>query len=101
MAVTHEFLDVVGLKPMLGRGFSVDEDRTGGPGAALISEDLWNELYRRDPSVLGRTIRLNDSLYSIVGVLPAGADFGALQILRAAAYSQGFAARGGRARVDV
>jgi len=86
----------VGLKPMLGRGFTADEDRTGGPGAALISEDLWNDLYQPGP-VGARPV---DSPQTI----PCTASWGvlarrrglrlSLQILRAAAYSRGFADRG-------
>jgi putative ABC transport system permease protein len=49
---------------------------------------------------VGRTVRLNDVPRTIVGVLPRGADFGMLQILKAAAYSRGFADRRGRVQID-
>src|SRR5256885_9756651 len=101
LVASHEFLDLVGLKPLLGRQFGEAEDRVGGPRAALISADLWAQLYSRDPSVIGRIIRLDDVARTIVGVLPSDADFGSLQVWRAAAYGRGFAERGGRPRVDV
>ncbi|MBI2402671.1 MAG: ABC transporter permease [Gemmatimonadetes bacterium] len=100
LAVTHEFLSVLGLSPVVGRGFTEEEDRPGGPAVVLISEDLWERLFQRDPAVVGRTVRLNDVPRTIVGVLPRGGDFGMLQILKAAAYSRGFADRGGRVQVD-
>ncbi len=100
LAISHEFLNVVGLTPLLGRGFTQDEDRPGGPPAVVIGEQLWEQLFNRDPSAIGRTLRLDDVSRTIVGVLPGGADFGTLQVLRAADYSRGFADRGGRAWVD-
>jgi predicted permease len=101
LAVTHEFLPLVGLTPLLGRGFTEDEDRPGGPSVVIISEDLWARLFSRDPAVVGSTLRLNDAAWTVVGVLPRGGDFGMLQVLRAAAYSRGFADRGGSVQVDV
>jgi putative ABC transport system permease protein len=101
LAVTDGYLRLLGIRPLLGRGFAPDEDQPGAPRVALISEALWTQLFGRDSAVIGRTIRLNDVTHVIVGVLPASADFGTLQILGAAAYGRGFAERGGRTRVDV
>ena len=102
LTVSHEFLPLLGVPPLLGRGFTADEDAPGsGARVALISEDLWQRAFQRDPSVLGSTLRLDDVPTTIVGVMPAAADFGTLQILRAADYSRGFADRGGSVRVDV
>ena len=98
--VTREFFGAVGLVPLAGRGFTEEEDRPGGPAVVVIGEDLWERLFSRDPAVLGRTLRLNDVSTTIVGVMPQGSDFGMLQVLKAAAYSRGFADRGGRVQVD-
>ena len=100
LAVTHEFLPLVGIRPLLGRTFSEEEDRPGGPAVALISEALWEQLFSRDPRALGQTVRINDVPRTIVGVLPSSSDFGILQILKTADYSRGFAERGG-GRVDI
>jgi hypothetical protein len=67
----------------------------------MISDRLWDQLLARDPSAIGRPIRLNGIPVTIVGVVSATADFGMLQILSAAAYARGFADRDPRARVDV
>ncbi len=101
LAVSHEFLSMVGVRPLVGRTFTEEEHRPGGPRVVLIGAALWEQQFSRDPAIVGRTIRINDVARTIVGVLPADADFGALQILGAAAYSRGFADRGGRVRVDV
>jgi putative ABC transport system permease protein len=102
LAVSHELLPLLGVRPLLGRVFIAEEDAPGGGArVALISEDLWQRAFQGDPAVVGRTLRLNDVPTTIVGVMPAAAGFGTLQILRAADYGRGFADRGGSVRVDV
>jgi putative ABC transport system permease protein len=101
LAVTHDFLPMVGVHPLAGRTFSADDDRPGAPPVALISEWLWTQVYSRDPAAVGRTLRLDGVPHVVVGVLPTSAGFGALQILDAAAYGRGFAERGGRVRVGL
>ena len=101
LGVSDDFLPSLGLQPLVGRVFSKEEDRPGGADVALISEALWDQLFARSRDAVGRTIQLNDRPFTIIGVLPASADFGTLQILSAAAYNRGFAERRGSARVDV
>jgi predicted permease len=72
---THDFLEVLGVQPALGRYFTAEEDRPGGPNVALVSFGLWERLFGRDPGVLGRTLRLDGDPYAIIGVLPPQADF--------------------------
>jgi predicted permease len=66
-------LPAMGLTPALGRNFSADEDRPGGTPVVLISHQLWQERFNRDPSVLGQALTLNGAPYTIVGVLPEAA----------------------------
>ncbi|MGH9161302.1 MAG: ABC transporter permease [Vicinamibacteraceae bacterium] len=101
LAVSHEFLPMVGMRPLLGRTFSEQEGRPGGPRVALIGEALWRQLFSQDPAAVGHRIRLDGEPHTIVGVLPATADFGALQIFGAAAYGRSFADRGSSVEVDV
>ncbi|OHB65273.1 MAG: hypothetical protein A2Y77_00625, partial [Planctomycetes bacterium RBG_13_62_9] len=72
---THDFLEVLGVQPVLGRYFTEEEDRPGGPNVALVSLGLWERLFGKDPTVLGRTLRLDGDPYTIIGVLPPQADF--------------------------
>ena len=99
--VSHQFLPMLGIRPILGRTFTEEEDRAGGPGVVLISESLWNRFLGRDPSVAGRVLLLDEKPHTIIGVMPDIADFGILQILSSAVYSRSFADRGAHARVDV
>jgi putative ABC transport system permease protein len=101
LAVTHELLPLVGARPLVGRSFTADDDRVGGPAVVMISDRLWDRVFDRDPAVIGRTLRLDDRPHTIIGVTPAHADFGMLQVLAAADYSRGFADRDRRSQVDV
>jgi putative ABC transport system permease protein len=69
--VTANFFKVVGLTPQLGRVFTEEEDRVGGPLVAVISDRLWQRLFSRDPNVLGRTMNFGNQPYTIIGVMPA------------------------------
>lgn len=101
LAVSHEFLPMTGIRPLLGRWITPADDQPGAPAVALIGEDLWERLFARDPGVIGRTIRLDDTQVTVIGVLPDGADLGSLQLLSAADYSRAFADRGRRVEVEV
>jgi predicted permease len=73
--VTRGFFDVLGVKPILGRTFSADEDRPKGPAVAILSERLWRERFGADAHVVGRMIRTDGSDRTIVGVFPRQAEF--------------------------
>ncbi|MBA3272803.1 MAG: ABC transporter permease, partial [Chthoniobacterales bacterium] len=68
--VTANFFNVIGLQPQLGRTFTEDEDRPGGPALAVISDALWQRLFARDPKVLGRALTFGGQPYTVVGVMP-------------------------------
>jgi putative ABC transport system permease protein len=68
--VTANFFKVIGLTPQLGRVFTEEEDRVGGPLVAVISDRLWQRLFSRDPSVLGRAMNFGNQPYTIIGVMP-------------------------------
>ena len=73
-----EFFDVLGVKPVIGRGFArEDEQAGGGPGGfkVLLSHDYWSKNFGGDQSVLGRTIELDRRPHTIIGVLPTGFQF--------------------------
>src|SRR5919106_1557360 len=66
-------LPTLGLQPIIGRNFSPDEDRRGGPRVVLISQQMWQQRFNRDASVLGQALTLDDAPYAIIGVLPEAA----------------------------
>jgi putative ABC transport system permease protein len=99
--VTHELLPMLGVTPLVGRGFSAEETAVGGPAVVLLSDAFWARAFDRDPTILGRTVRINDAPYTVLGIMQRGADFGVFQILASADYARSFADRGARAGVDV
>ena len=101
LVASHDLLPLLGITPSHGRVFTMEEDKPGGPSLALISDRLWERQFQRAADIVGKTIRLNDVETTIIGVVPASADFGTMQILRNAAYARGFADRDLRSRVDV
>jgi putative ABC transport system permease protein len=66
---------LLGVQAQIGRTFSQDEDRIGGPHVALLSEGLWRRRYGARPDILGKSLTLNNVVYTVVGVLPAGYQF--------------------------
>jgi predicted permease len=65
-------MDVLGTRPMLGRMFSVDEDKPNGPPLAVLGFSLWQMQFGGDPSIVGRNIVLNDVPVEVIGVMPQG-----------------------------
>ena len=70
-AASPGFFSVVGVLPLIGREFSPEEERFGGPNVAVISERFWRRRFAGDPRAIGRTLRLNGESVPIAGVLPA------------------------------
>ena len=69
--ISSGYFSVLGVRPLMGREFTQDEDQPGRPPVAMISEGLWRRKFNRAPDVLGQTITLDGKSYSIVGVVPA------------------------------
>ena len=70
--VGSRYLATLGVRPALGRDFLAEEDRTADVRTVLIGDALWRRAFDADPAVLGRTIRIGSTPYTIVGVLPPG-----------------------------
>lgn len=70
--VTANLFELLGISPELGRTFTAEEDRAGGPPVALISHSLWQRHFGSSSTVLGQPITLDNQSYSIIGVLPPG-----------------------------
>src|SRR5579863_1312476 len=71
--VSGTYFQVLGLKPLMGRLFTDADDRVlGGHPIAVISYDWWTSRFAQDPAILGKTFRIDDTAYTIVGVAPRG-----------------------------
>jgi predicted permease len=73
--VAPRLLEVWGVAPALGRGFSEDEHRFGGPPAAIVSDRYWRARLGSAPDVLSRALRIGNATVPIVGVMPASFRF--------------------------
>ena len=73
--VTDDFLDVLGVRPALGRDFTREEGLWDGPAAVVLTHGLWTRRFGADPSVVGGTITLDEEPREVVGILPPSFDF--------------------------
>jgi putative ABC transport system permease protein len=67
---SQEFLPALGIKPIVGRNFLPEEDRPGGPPAALISHAFWQRRFHSDPTAVGRKLTVDGIPRTITGVVP-------------------------------
>ncbi len=84
------FFSMLGTQPVLGRGFSAEEDTRGRNAVAVIGYGLWQQMFAGDRRVLGSLIRLNGMPLTIIGVAPAGFDYPSNTVLwKAADFTPG------------
>jgi predicted permease len=73
-AVTHDLDEVLGVRPVIGRMFTPEEDAPAGAYVTVIGHGLWLERFGGSPSALGKTLKLSGRAHTIIGVLPREAD---------------------------
>jgi predicted permease len=71
MRTTANYFFVLGVSAQIGRTFTDGEDRSGREHVVILSHEFWEHRYAADPSVVGKTIRLNGMGYEVIGVMPA------------------------------
>ena len=76
--VTCNFFAFLGVTPKLGRSFSADECLDASQPTAMLTDKTWREQLGADPSIVGRTVTINDQPVQVIGVLPASFDFAAV-----------------------
>jgi putative ABC transport system permease protein len=69
-AVAPDFYSVLRVRPMLGRTFTPDENRAGGPKVIVLSYKFWRDHFGSDPNIVGRDVPINSRPYSVIGVMP-------------------------------
>ena len=72
--VSEGFFRVLGARPLLGRAFTADEERPGGPRVVVLKHATWQTRFGSDPGVVGRTLDFAEGAYTVVGVMPRGFD---------------------------
>jgi predicted permease len=73
--VSESFFHVLAVGPALGRTFSGDELRAGGPDVVVLSDAVWTRRFGRRNTIVGERIALDDGTYEVVGVMPPGFAF--------------------------
>ncbi len=74
-AVTPSFFAVLGRQALHGRTFDAEDGRQAQQRVVVLNNDFWQERYGGDPSIVGKDLRIDDELYSVIGVLPADFEF--------------------------
>jgi predicted permease len=69
--VAGEYFAALGVEPLLGRAMTSNDDAGDAPLVAVIGEQLWSRAFGRTPDTIGKSIRLNNQVFTIVGVVPA------------------------------
>ncbi|MGC1780930.1 MAG: ABC transporter permease [Acidobacteriaceae bacterium] len=69
---TDNFFDALGVRPLLGRTFLPGEDKAGKNDVVVLSYEIWRQDFGSKPSVIGKTVRLDGTPYTVIGVMPAG-----------------------------
>jgi putative ABC transport system permease protein len=70
--VSWNYFHVLGATPAIGRRFSAEDDVQGAAPVIMLSDALWERAFGRDPGVIGRAVRVDDELATVVGIMPAG-----------------------------
>ncbi|HVC20978.1 MAG TPA: ABC transporter permease [Vicinamibacterales bacterium] len=70
--ITANGFSLLGVKPVLGRDFTAADDQPGAPPVAILSYAFWERRYGKDPAIVGRTIRIDDTPTTVIGVMPQG-----------------------------
>jgi len=65
----------LGVQPALGRGFSPEEQQAGRDNVAVLSDACWRRKFGADPAIIGRTLRIGGESVTVIGVMPAAAEY--------------------------
>ena len=68
--ISADFLPTLGVKPLLGRFLTADEDKVGAPRVVMLAESFWTREFARDPRVLDMQLKLNGEPFTVIGVVP-------------------------------
>ena len=69
--VTHDFFTALGVQPALGRNFAESEENSAAR-VVILGNTMWRSRFQSDPSIVGRTVRLNRENWTVIGVMPEG-----------------------------
>ncbi len=70
--VTGNYFDTFKVAPAIGRGFTLENEKTGQDQVTVLSHEFWQKHFAGDPAILSKTIILDSKPYQVIGVMPAG-----------------------------
>ena len=70
-----DLFNVLGVKPILGRGFRTEEEQPGNDNVAVLGYDLWRRSFNSNPGIIGSQLTVNNRVHTVVGVMPPGFTF--------------------------
>jgi len=73
--VSPNVFEILGHRPVLGRGFVADDGRPGGSAVVVLSHAVWTRRYARDPEIVGKDVRVNGIVSTVIGVMDEGFRF--------------------------
>src|SRR5262245_60961146 len=68
--VSHGYFRVMGVRPLLGRDFTAEDNRPDAPHTLILSYELWQQMYGGAADVLGQRLRIDGESYAVIGVMP-------------------------------
>lgn len=74
--VSADFFSLLGVQPILGRAFTAEDDQEGRDEVVILSHQVWQRRFGSDPSIIGRSLLLNNKNRTVLGVMPARFSFG-------------------------
>lgn len=69
--ITYNYFDTLGINPIKGRFFFADEDKPGNAQVVILKESYWQERFAGDPNIIGKTLVIDNKIYTIIGIAPS------------------------------
>src|SRR6476620_7319833 len=73
--VTEDFFKIIGVSPVLGRGFRAEDNKPGAEKVTILGDEIWRRDFGADPNIVGQSVRINGKAATIIGVMPPNLKF--------------------------
>src|SRR2546422_2143365 len=73
--VTEDFFKIIGVSPVLGRDFTIEDNKPGAEKVTILGDEIWRRDFNADPNIVGQSVRINGKAATIIGVMPPNFKF--------------------------
>src|SRR6266436_2429288 len=73
--VTEDFFKIIGVSPVLGRDFTIEDNKPGAEKVTILGDEIWRRDFNADPNIVGESVRINGKAATIIGVMPPNFKF--------------------------